>query len=62
MTTIEQFEQLYREATPAQRQRFDDIMTGVSIARETSNGPVSDHSQSDSRVLGDRETVKGDTK
>lgn len=59
MTTIERFEEIYRGATAAQKQRFDDIITGITIAREKTNGPVSDHPQSDTSVPRDRE-VKGD--
>ena len=62
MTTIERFEEIYRSASDAVKQRFDDILTGVTIANGGKHGPVSDHPQSDSRVPGDRETVKGDTK
>ncbi|MBR2586717.1 MAG: hypothetical protein IKE64_14940 [Thermoguttaceae bacterium] len=60
MTTIERFEEIYRSASDAVKQRFDDILTGVTIANGDKHGPVSDHPQSDTSVPRDRETVKGD--
>lgn len=62
MTTTEQFERLYRDASPAMKQRLDDIVTGASICQERKDGHIHRDHQGDPPVSGDRAQLKGDPK
>jgi len=54
MTTIERFEKLYRDGSPALKQRLDDILVGATIAMEKRNGRIHRDSKSPADLPGDR--------
>lgn len=53
MTTIQMFEKLYRDGSPALKQRLDDLLVGATIAMEERYGRIRRDSKSPADLSGD---------